>query len=115
MPQPNKTPAQERFTAEADQSHEGQRLDRFLSERLPNLSRTRVQTLIRQGHALRGGATIEDVKYRVKPGDRFELTLPPAVPSELGAESIPLAIVYEDDQLIVLVDDSERNGLRTEF
>ena len=101
MPRPNKTPTQERFTAEADQSHEGQRLDRFLSERLPNLSRTRVQTLIRQGHALRGGATIEDVKYRVKPGDRFELTLPPAVPSELGAESIPLTIVYEDDQLIV--------------
>jgi len=102
MPRPNKTPTQERFTAEADQSHEGQRLDRFLSERLPNLSRTRVQTLIRQGHALRGGATIEDVKYRVKPGDRFELTLPPAAPSELGAESIPLTIVYEDDQLIVI-------------
>ena len=102
MPRPNKTPTQERFTAEADQNHEGQRLDRFLSERLPNLSRTRVQTLIRQGHALRGGATIEDVKYRVKPGDRFELTLPPAAPSELGAESIPLTVVYEDDQLIVI-------------
>jgi 23S rRNA pseudouridine1911/1915/1917 synthase len=101
MPRPNKTPTQERFTAEADQSHEGQRLDRFLSERLPSLSRTRVQSLIKEGHASRDGATIEDVKYRVKPGDRFELTLPPAAPSELGAESIPLTIVYEDDQLIV--------------
>src|ERR1041384_8159253 len=101
MPRLNKTPAQERFTAEVDQSHEGQRLDRFLSERLPSFSRTRVQSPIRQGHATRGGATLEDVKYRVKPGDRFELTLPPAAPSELGAESIPLTIVYEDDQLIV--------------
>src|SRR5262245_8381577 len=102
MPRLNKTPAQERFTAEVDQSHEGQRLDRFLSALLPRLTRTRVQSLIRQGHATRGGATIEDVKYRVKPGDRFDLTLPPAVPSELGAEAIPLTIVYEDDQLIII-------------
>jgi 23S rRNA pseudouridine1911/1915/1917 synthase len=102
MPRSNTAPAQERLTAEADESHEGQRLDRFLSERLPELSRTRVQTLIKEGHASRGGATIEDVKYRVKPGDRFELTLPAATPSELGAESIPLTIVYEDDGLIVI-------------
>jgi 23S rRNA pseudouridine1911/1915/1917 synthase len=102
MPRSNTAPAQERLTAEADESHEGQRLDRFLSERLPELSRTRVQTLIKEGHASRGGATIEDVKYRVKPGDRFELTLPAATPSELGAESIPLTIVYEDDALIVI-------------
>jgi len=102
MPRSNTAPAQERLTAEADESHEGQRLDRFLSERLPELSRTRVQTLIKEGHASRGGATIEDVKYRVKPGDRFELTLPAATRSELGAESIPLTIVYEDDALIVI-------------
>jgi 23S rRNA pseudouridine1911/1915/1917 synthase len=102
MPRSNTAPAQERLTAEADESHEGQRLDRFLSERLPELSRTRVQSLIKEGHASRGGATIEDVKYRVKPGDRFELALPPATPSELRAESIPLTIVYEDDQLIVI-------------
>ena len=102
MPRSNTAPAQERLTAEADESHEGQRLDRFLSERLPEFSRTRVQSLIKEGHASRGGATIEDVKYRVKPGDRFELALPPATPSELRAESIPLTIVYEDDQLIVI-------------
>ncbi len=102
MPRSNTAPAQERLTAEADESHEGQRLDRFLSERLPELSRTRVQSLIKEGHASRGGATLEDVPFRVKPGDRFELTLPAATPSELGAESIPLTIVYEDDALIVI-------------
>src|SRR6266508_2024742 len=102
MPNPSKAPAQERLTAEADQSHEGQRLDRFLSMRLPGLSRTRVQSLIKEGHASCGGATIEDVKYRVKPGDRFELTLPEAAPSELGAEAIPLTIVYEDEALVVI-------------
>jgi 23S rRNA pseudouridine1911/1915/1917 synthase len=88
--------------AEADASHVGQRLDRFLSELLPQLSRTRVQALIKEGHASCGGATIEDVKYRVKPGDRFELAVPPAAASELGGEAIPLTIVYEDDALIVI-------------
>jgi 23S rRNA pseudouridine1911/1915/1917 synthase len=87
---------------EADASHIGQRLDRFLSERLPQLSRTRVQALIKEGHASCGGATIEDVKYRVKPGDRFELTLPPVAAPELGGEAIPLTIVYEDDALVVI-------------
>ncbi len=94
--------AQERLTAEADQSHAGERLDRFLSELLPSLSRTRVQALIKQGHASLGGATIEDVKYRVKPGDTFALDLPFATPTTLVGEAIPLDIVYEDDTLIVI-------------
>jgi 23S rRNA pseudouridine1911/1915/1917 synthase len=102
MPRSNKFSALERLTAEVDESHEGQRLDRFLSERLPGLSRTRVQSLIKQGHASCGGATIEDVKYRVKPGDRFDLTLPSIAPSGVGPEFIPLNIVYEDDALIVI-------------
>jgi 23S rRNA pseudouridine1911/1915/1917 synthase len=87
---------------EADAGHDGQRLDRFLSERLPELSRTRVQNLIRQGHVCLGSATIMDVKYRVKPGDRFTLDLPPAVAAEPAAETIPLNVVYEDDALIVI-------------
>ena len=42
-----------------------------------------------------------DVKYRVKPGDRFTLSLPPATPAEPAAETIPLNVVYEDGALIV--------------
>ena len=67
----------ERLTAEADESHSGLRLDRFLSGRFPELSRTRLQALIKQGRVVLGPATIEDVKYPVKPGDRFEITVPP--------------------------------------
>ena len=102
MSEPSKALRTERLMTEADASHAGQRLDRFLSERLPQLSRTRVQALIKEGHASCRGATIEDVKYRVKPGDRFELSLPPTVSAELGGEAIPLEIVYEDDALIVI-------------
>jgi 23S rRNA pseudouridine1911/1915/1917 synthase len=97
-----KAKALERLTAEADQSHAGLRLDRFLSERLPSLSRTRVQALIKGGHASLGGATIEDVTYRVKPGDRFALELPPVAPATLEGEQIPLDILYEDDALVVI-------------
>ncbi len=102
MPQSDKTLPLKRLNAEADASHAGDRLDRFLSARLPELSRTRVQNLIKEGHVSSGRATIVDVKYRVKPGDRFELSLPPATPPLPSAESIPLDVVYEDDALIVI-------------
>ncbi|MGH6866612.1 MAG: RluA family pseudouridine synthase [Methyloceanibacter sp.] len=92
----------ERLTAEAEPSDDGQRLDRFLSVRLPQLSRTRVQALIKDGQVTLSGATIEDVKYRVKPSDCFEIAVPEAVEAALKGEAIPLEIVYEDDSLIVI-------------
>ena len=92
----------ERLTAEADESHSGLRLDRFLSGRFPELSRTRLQALIKQGRVVLGAATIEDVKYSVKPGDRFELTVPPPISAEPEAQAMPLSILYEDDALIVI-------------
>ena len=92
----------ERLTAEADESHAGLRLDRFLSGRFPELSRTRLQALIRQGHVALGRATIEDVKYPVKPGDRFKIDVPPAVSAKPVGQQIPLNVVYEDDAIIVI-------------
>src|SRR5262245_28791139 len=88
--------------ADATETDKGIRLDVFLSRHLPGLSRTRIQALIKQGQVGLGAATIVDAKYRVKPGDRFELNVPPPVPAEPEAETIPLNILYEDDQLIVI-------------
>lgn len=102
MPQPSKAHPLKQLSAEADASHAGGRLDRFLSERLPELSRTRVQSLIKEGRVSLSGATIVDVKYRVKPGDSFTLALPPAAPPVPGGEAIPLTVVYEDGALIVI-------------
>jgi 23S rRNA pseudouridine1911/1915/1917 synthase len=101
MPQSDQ-PIVECLKAEVDESHAGQRLDRFLSEALPQLSRTRVQALIKKGQVASSGATIEDVKYRVKPGDSFELAVPEAAETTLQGEEIPLNVVYEDDALIVI-------------
>ena len=91
-----------KFEAAAEASHEGMRLDRFLSAQLPDLSRTRIQGLIKEGRVSSGRATIVDAKYRVKPGERFRLEVPPAAPAEPRAEAIPLDVVYEDDGLIVI-------------
>lgn len=101
MPQSHQPPV-ERLRAEADDAHADMRLDRFLSEALPSLSRTRVQALIKAGQVASSGATIEDVKYRVKPGDSFELLVPAPTEATLAAEAIPLDVVYEDDALIVI-------------
>jgi 23S rRNA pseudouridine1911/1915/1917 synthase len=95
-------PTAELLTAEVDESHAGMRLDRFLSAALPQLSRTRVQALIKEGQVASRGATIEDAKYRVKPGDRFELALPQVAEATIAAEAIPLDVVYEDDTLVVI-------------
>ena len=75
-------PSKDRLVAEATEDDKGVRLDVFLSKCLPELSRTRVQALIKQGEVRLSDATIVDAKYRVKPGDRFEVTVPPPVPAE---------------------------------
>jgi 23S rRNA pseudouridine1911/1915/1917 synthase len=102
MPQSPKALALKRLQAEAEASHEGSRLDRFLTERLPELSRTRVQSLIKEGRVSLDGGTIVEAKYRVKLGERFLIDLPPVAPPEPRAEAIPLDVVYEDDALIVI-------------
>ena len=80
----------------------GQRLDKWLSARLPDLSRTRIKTLIEQGQVTSAGATIADASAKVKAGQDFALTVPPDAPAEPEAQEIALAVVYEDDDLIVI-------------
>ena len=60
----------------------GQRLDVFLSRALSDLSRSRLKALILDGRLSRGGQTIADPAYRVKPGERFDLVLPEVRPRD---------------------------------
>jgi 23S rRNA pseudouridine1911/1915/1917 synthase len=80
----------------------GLRLDRALADALPELSRSRIKTLITDGFVSPGEATITDPSYRVKPGDAFIVTVPQPTESLLEGEDIPLAIVYEDKALLVI-------------
>ncbi len=79
----------------------GERLDVFLSRSLPDLSRAHAQRLIAQGHVRVGGEALKS-STRLEAGATVELQIPPALPLELEAEAIPLAVLYEDADLIVV-------------
>ncbi|MBD2154645.1 RluA family pseudouridine synthase [Leptolyngbya sp. FACHB-16] len=80
----------------------GDRLDRWLSEHLPDLSRARIQKLIDQGQVQVNGQICTSKKMAIQAGDRIDITIPDATPLELEAQSIPLDILYEDDSLLIL-------------
>ncbi|YAF96500.1 MAG: RluA family pseudouridine synthase [Nodularia sp. CChRGM 3473] len=80
----------------------GERLDRYLAQELPDLSRSRIQQLIEQGNVQLNAKVCTTKKINVKAGDRITLEIPEVQPLELQAEAIPLDILYEDDQLLVL-------------
>jgi 23S rRNA pseudouridine1911/1915/1917 synthase len=81
----------------------GERLDRALQTILPDLSRTTVQRLIEGGHVRVGGKS-QRAGYKLKRGDALEWEIPPAepAPERLQPEAIPLNVIYEDSELIVL-------------
>ncbi|HYW59543.1 MAG TPA: RluA family pseudouridine synthase [Xanthobacteraceae bacterium] len=80
----------------------GARLDRVLATHAAALSRTRLKALILAGRVAVGGRTIRDPGHRVNAGDRLTLAVPPPEEAAPRAEPIPLAIVHEDDDLIVI-------------
>lgn len=85
------------------QAQEGaERLDRWLAEHLEDLSRSRVQKLIEEGHLQLNGQVCTEKKTKIKAGDRLSLFIPPNVPLEVEAENIPLDILYEDEYLIII-------------
>ncbi|MCP5412169.1 MAG: RluA family pseudouridine synthase [Alphaproteobacteria bacterium] len=89
-------------TVRAGADHAGWRLDRFLSRSLPEFSRSRLQQLLEQGAVCLGGRTIKDANHRVKPEDVYTVAVPPAAPALPQGQDIPLAIVHEDKDLIVI-------------
>lgn len=77
------------------------RLDLFLAKALPELSRSRIQQLIRAGFVRFNGGTTR-AHHLVRTGDKIEVTQPPPQRIETRPEPIPLQILYEDDDLIVI-------------
>jgi 23S rRNA pseudouridine1911/1915/1917 synthase len=81
---------------------QGLRLDKLLALRLPHVSRARLKSLISEGRVREGAATLWDANHRVKPGEEIVLTLPEPTAAEPQPEEIPLAVVHEDEALIVI-------------
>jgi 23S rRNA pseudouridine1911/1915/1917 synthase len=86
---------------EAPASDAGQRLDFWLSRQRPEHSRARWQALIKEGRVTVQGAAVKP-NHTLRAGDRVAWTVPPPVSTELRAEDIPLRMLFEDGDLLVL-------------
>jgi len=92
----------EHFRFVADPGQSLLRIDKFLVNRLENTSRSRIQAASEAGNILVNDISVKP-SYKVKPGDTITIVLPdPPRENELLPENIPLDIVYEDDQLIIV-------------
>ncbi len=91
----------ETYSFKVKTENAGERLDKFISEQLSDITRSAVQKIIDGENALLGGKPL-DKKYKVKAGDIIEFTVPDAKPLDVEAENIPLDIVYEDKDLLVV-------------
>ena len=92
----------EHFRFKADPGQTILRIDKFLADRLMNASRTRIQNAANAGNILVNNNAVKP-NYKIKPGDIVQVVLPtPPRDIELTPENIPLNIVYEDDDVMVV-------------
>ena len=80
---------------------ENVRLDAYISSKVTNLSRTNVQRLIEEGNILVNGQK-KKISYKVQIGDNIEINIPEAKETTLKAENIPVEVIYEDNDIIVV-------------
>lgn len=86
---------------EVEPEHDGLRLDNFLTALLPDRSRSQIQRLIKEGHVT-GPVKSLRASTAVHAGQTFTLDIPPPAPAEPLPEALPLRIVYEDPDIVVL-------------
>ncbi|MFI3176940.1 MAG: RluA family pseudouridine synthase [Eubacteriales bacterium] len=84
-----------------EEEYIGQRIDKVLAAVFPNYTRSYLQKIVKDGSVLVNQRTIK-VNYQMKVEDCISMTIPDAVLPEIVAEDIPLDILYEDDNLIVV-------------
>jgi len=92
------TPSQNLIAASGDA---GRRLDLFLAQHVPELSRTRIQELIREGRVHVDGRTAK-VSHRVAAGESIEIEALPRPPLEALAEDLPLDLLHVDDDFVIV-------------
>ncbi|HEX2698427.1 MAG TPA: RluA family pseudouridine synthase [Anaerolineales bacterium] len=93
--------SEEVFTFRFQKTDE-ERLDRFLVESLPDFSRARLQALIKNGFVHVNGSPAKKSGQTLESGTLVEVRIPPPAPTNLVGEDIPLDVVFENDDLIVI-------------
>jgi 23S rRNA pseudouridine1911/1915/1917 synthase len=85
-----------------DAADAGSRLDAALARAVPVFSRNRIKDLILAGSVAINGRAVTEPKYKLRDGEEVTLVAPQPIEAEPTPENIPLDILYEDDQLIVI-------------
>jgi 23S rRNA pseudouridine1911/1915/1917 synthase len=80
----------------------GERLDKALAAQMPTLSRARVQALMAAGAIWLDGCAVHDVSAKAKAGQTYSVHVPPPEPATPQAQDIPLTVLFEDADLIVI-------------
>ncbi len=92
----------ERYRVEVDEGQNPVRVDKYLTEKLPNVTRNKIQNAIDLGFVQVNGVDIRS-NYKVKPNDLIIISLPePPRDTEAKPENIPLDILFEDDDIIIV-------------
>ncbi len=84
------------------------RLDRWLTAQFPDLSRGRLQKLIEAGHVQIDDQVCREKRFPLQVGQRVQVEIPPTQPVEIRPEPIPLEILYEDGDLLVINKPKDR-------
>lgn len=90
------------YTLNVEQDKAGVRLDRYLADVLPAMSRNRLQALIRDGQVQRDGKPVTSLSGKVREGEAYRLDVPEARPAVPQAQAISINVVYEDADVIVI-------------
>ncbi len=85
-----------------NKDYKGLRIDKFLALSFPEISRAQIQRLIQNGNVSCDETIISDNSFKVKENDSYQIFVPPAVDADPKPENIPLNVVYEDADLIVV-------------
>ena len=93
---------EEKYQFYIEEEQKGTRIDLVLSLSLPDTSRSFIQKLFEKGNILVNGKPCTSKKYKVAASDLVEITIPKPVDLQIEAEDIPIDIVYEDEDLLVV-------------
>lgn len=85
---------------EITENQEGERIDRFLADS-QDLTRSFLQKILKEGEVIVNGKSVK-ANYKLRKGDRIEFEIPEAVEPDIVAEDIPLSILYEDADVLVV-------------
>ena len=88
--------------AQTDAAQAGSRLDRALGELFPEFSRSFLARLIESGAVRVDSRTVSKPAHRIEGGQRIEIDVPPAAPSTAEAQDLPLTVLFEDENLVVI-------------